>query len=148
MAAFILGAEVLAPASKESASDLRIAVIVTDFEETETALKAAAKLSAGLHAAIDLVVAQVVPFPLPLREPPIPTSFTVGRLDNLAARLNVLPGIRVYLCRDPFETLIQVLGTYSVIMVGSRKRWLSSKPENLARALTRKGLHVVLAKRD
>ena len=148
MAAFILGSEVFATVHAGSDSYLRIAVVFTDFEETGTALKAAAKLSLGLRAAIDLIVPQVVPFPLPLAEPPVPTSFTLRRLDDLASAANVEPDILVYLCRDVIQTLAHVLKTYSVIMVGSKKRRLAAKPKHLAKALRRKGLPVILATCD
>jgi len=120
-------------------------VVFTNSEETKVALREAAKLSAGLHAEIDLIVAQVVPFPLPLAEPPVLLSFTTARLDELADAAAVRPSIHVYLCRDSFETLAKVLQPHPVIIVGSRKRWFRKGPGRLVTTLRERGHHVILA---
>lgn len=143
---FIPDLQVLAPHRAESASDLLISVVYTDSDETKAALKSAAGLSAGLNADIDLIVPHVVPFPLPLVRPSVPPGFTLQRLLDLAAAADVQPSIFVYLCRDALETLLQVLNLHSVIIIGSKKRWLPAKPERLAKALRKNGHHVILAR--
>jgi len=137
---------VLAPQETESATDLHINVVFTDFEDTQAALKAAAALAAGLRAGIDLIVPQIVPFPLQLARPAVPPAFTLRRLMELASTADVQPSIRMYLCRDRVETLIQVLPPHAVIVVGSRNRWLPTKPERLARTLRKNGHHVIVAR--
>ena len=146
MASFILGSAAGPPVHSDSDRSLRIAVVFTDFEETKAALRTAAELSAGLQAAMDIIVAQVVPYPLSLAEPPVPASFTLDRIDDLAHAANVEPGILVYLCRDVIQTLVPILETYSIIVMGSKKRWLRSKPEHLAKVLQRQGLHVIVTR--
>jgi len=136
---------VLTPQRTESASDLHIDVVFTDFEGTRAALKAAAELTSGLRTGIDLIVPQVVPFPLQLVRPAVPPGFTLRRLLDLASTVDVRPSIHVYLCRDRLQTLLQVLQPHSVIVVGTRKRWFPTKPERLARALRKNGHHVLLA---
>ena len=137
---------VLTPQRTESASDLHIDVVFTDFEGTRAALRAAAKLTAVLRASIDLVVPQIVPFPLQLVRPAVPPGFTLRRLLDLASTVDVRPSIHVYLCRDRLQTLLQVLQPHSVIVVGSRKRWFPTTPERLARALRKNGHHVILVR--
>ncbi len=138
--------QVFPPHRAESASDLHIDVVFTDFEDTRAALKAAADLTIGLEADIDLIVPQIVPFPLPLAHPTVSPGFTLRRLIDLASAAHVQPSIHVYLCRDRLQTLLQVLEPHSVIVVGSRKRWFPTKPERLARALRKNGHHVILAR--
>jgi hypothetical protein len=137
---------VITPHRSESASDLHIDVVFTDFEDTGAALKAAAELAIGLQADIELIVPQIVPFPLPLVHPTVPPGFTLRRLMDLASAADVQPSIHVYLCRDRLQTLLQVLEPHSVVVVGSRRRWLPTIPERLARALRKNGHHVILAR--
>ena len=138
--------QILAPHRAESPEDLHIGVIFTDFEDTKAALKTASTLAAGLHADIDLVVPHIVPFPLALAHPSVPPGFTLRRLSDMAAAAEVQPSILVYFCRDPLETLLQVLDPHSIVVVGSRKRWFPTKPERLAGKLRKNGHHVIVAK--
>ena len=136
----------LDPQRTESATDLHIDVVFTDFDETRAALKAAAALATGLGANIDLIVPHIVPFPLQLAQPAVPPGFTLRRLMDLASAARVQPSIRVYLCRDRVETLQQVLDPGALVVLGSRNRWFPTTPERLARTLRRKGHHVIVAR--
>ena len=142
---FIPALQVLAPHRVQSPDGLHIGVVFTDFEGTKAALKVAANLIAGLEADIDLVVPYVVPFPLPLAKPAVPPGFALRRLRELAAAANVQTSIHMYLCRDRFETLLQVLEPHSIVVVGRRKRWLLIKTDHLAGALRKNGHQVILA---
>lgn len=146
MPAFIRNSEVPIWNYLEHDRCFRIAVIWTDSVETETALRAATELSVGLHATIDVIVAQVVPYPLSLAEPPVPPSFTLGRLGNIPNATKMESRLRVYLCRDVIEALVSILERYSVVVVGSRKRWLWTRPKQLAKTLRRKGFPVILVR--
>jgi hypothetical protein len=105
----------------------------------------AANLTAGLGADIDLVVPLVVPFPLPLANPAVPPGFTLRRLRELAAAANVHASIYMYLCRDRFETLLQVMEPHSIVVFGKRKRWLPPRTDRIARALGKYGHQVIVA---
>ncbi len=144
--ALIPALQVLTPQRVGSPSDLHIGVVFTDFENTRVALKAAASLSTGLEADIDLVVPQIVPFPLPLARPAVPPEFILQRLRGLVVAAGVQPSIYIYFCRDRLQTLLQVLEPHSVIVVGSRKRWFPTQHERLARALCKNGHDVILAR--
>ena len=143
--AFIPAYQVLSPRHTESQRELHVGVVFTNFEDTKAALKVAANLCAGLQADIDLVVPEIVPYPLPLVRPAVPPGFTLRRLMELAREAEVQPSIHVYLCRDKVQTLLQVLEPHSVVILGSRKRWFPTKSIFLARALRKKGHHVILA---
>src|SRR5579859_5329448 len=59
----------------EADQQLNIAVVFTSVESTLAALKEAGNLANSLSARINLVVPQVVPFPLPLETPPVLVEF-------------------------------------------------------------------------
>jgi hypothetical protein len=141
---FIPALQVLAPHRVQSSDSLHIGVVFTDFEGTKAALTVAANLTAGLDAHIDLIVPQVVPFPLSLANPAVPPGFTLRRLCGLAAASNVHASIYMYLCRDRFQTLLQVLEPHSIVIFGGRKRWFPRKTDRLARALRKNGHQVIL----
>jgi hypothetical protein len=142
---FIPALQVPTPHRVQSNDNLHIGVVFTDFEGTKAALKVAANLTAGLAADIDLIVPQVVPFPLSLANPAIPPGFTLRQLRQLAAAANVHANIYMYLCRDRFQTLLQVLEPHSIVIFGRRKRWFPPKMDRLATALRRNGHQVILA---
>ena len=144
--AFIPAYQILVPQHTEAAPELHISVVFTNFEDTKQALRAAANLSTGLRADIDLVVPEIVPYPLPLIRPAVPPGFTLRRLMDLAREAEVQPSIHVYLCRDKVQTLLQVLHRQSVVVLGSKTRWFPTKPIILARVLRRKGHQVILVK--
>jgi hypothetical protein len=144
--AFIPAYQVLAPPHTEPGPELHITVVFTNFDDTKQALQAAANLASGLRADIDLVVPEVVPYPLPLVRPAVPPGFTLRRLMNLAREADVQASIYVYLCRDQVQTLLQVLQRQSVVVLGRRKRWFPTKPMLLARALRKRGHQVILVK--
>ena len=57
------------PAIATPQPPLEVVVLFTTMAETRSALEAASALAHGLSARVRLLVAQVVPFPLPLSEP-------------------------------------------------------------------------------
>src|SRR5262245_14761962 len=144
--AFIPAYQVLVPQHTEGARELHISVVFTNFEDTKQALQAAANLSTGLRADIDLVAPEIVPYPLPLIRPVVPPGFTLRRLMDLARQAEVQPSIHVYLCRDKVQTLLQVLDRHSVVVLGSKRQWFPTKPILLARALRKSGHQVILVK--
>ena len=65
------------PDGCEGAGRFELAVVFTSFDATIAALKMAGALASGLSAHITLVVAQAVPYPLPLEDPPVRSQATV-----------------------------------------------------------------------
>jgi hypothetical protein len=105
-------------------SQLQVYVVFTSLEETRAALKAACELVRGLKGSVTLLVAQVVPYPMPLDSPPVAPDFTEQQLRNLAAGLDLEIGVQVYLCRDREETIRRAIAPDSIVVIGkSRRRW-------------------------
>lgn len=129
---------------------LDLKVIFTDFPKTAAALAAARSMASGLSARITLLVAQVVPYPLPLASPDVPVEFTERLMEAVAAsRDDAETSVEIYLCRDRGEAIRRALPPDSVVIVGARKwrLWPSgffSWERSLARVLRRDGLRVLV----
>ncbi len=103
-------------------------------------------MARDLHARITLIVAQVVPYPLPLADPDVPVQFTERVLESLAVEDTT---IEIYLCRDRNETIRRALPPDSLVIVGARKRrwwpsWLPSRESQLTRLLRHDGRRVLV----
>ncbi len=122
---------------------LPLAVVPTSPEAAVAVLKKVEALASRFQARVDLIVTEVVPYPLPLNKPPIPLSFLRSRLRALAAESVLGPTVRLILCRDRAATLMAVLKPYSLIVIGRRKsRWVITE-DRLARKLRRAGYNVI-----
>jgi hypothetical protein len=124
---------------------LDLKVIFTDLPKTAAALAAARTMAQGLGAHITLMVAQVVPYPLPLAAPDVPVEFTERMLESLACNKDVEDTvIEIDLCRDRNETIRRALPPDSLVIVGARKwRWPSWE-RSLARMLRQDGRRVLV----
>ena len=133
----------LDPAPADDGGNLDLKVIFTDPARTVAALAAARTLAGGLRARITLLVAQVVPYPLPLAAPPVPVEFTRQLMESVAAGENT--NVEILLCRDRYESLHHALSGDSVVIVGARKRhWWPSWERKLARILRHDGRRVLV----
>jgi hypothetical protein len=129
---------------------LTVTVIYTTHEGTRTALRTAAALANDLGARIGLVATLVVPFRLPLEEPPVSTSFLQQRRSALVAEAAISPEevtVQICLCRDQRKALAQFLAARSLIVLGGNGRWW--RPEcRLAKWLSRLGHQVVFSETE
>ena len=132
------------PGAWEGDARFECSVVFTSYDATIAALKMAAALASGLSARIALVVPQVVPYPLPLENPQVVLEFTQKRLGEVASDIPVETTIRHYLCRDRLVTLSAVLKPGSIVVIGTRKKWLPTREKTLARRLRRFGHDVIL----
>lgn len=144
------------PPAQPDLSDpkLDLKVIFTDLPKTAAALAAARTMAHGLGARITLMVAQVVPYPLPLAAPDVPVEFTERMLESIAcekddAKNGASTTIEIYLCRDRNETLRRAVPPDSLVIVGARKwrwwpSWLPSREGQLTRLLRRDGRRVLV----
>src|SRR5712691_11822562 len=73
------------PAIQEIDPRLNICVVFTSLAATLLALKEAGALAASLGARITLLVAQLVPYPLPLESPPMLVAFNEKRFRVIAS---------------------------------------------------------------
>jgi hypothetical protein len=136
------------PETLQQPGRLRIHVLYTNPGDTREALNTAVEMACELESEIALIVTQIVPFPLPLDNPPVPLDFATEQIRRLAdsassARTD-LQGF-IYFCRNPIETLLRELPARSLIVIGVRPRWPFGKSKRLARALRRHGHEVILA---
>ena len=132
----------------EEKPQLEITVVFTSFEATVQALKEAGLLAGQLEATITLLVPQVVPWPLQLTCPPVLVDFNEARFRVIASRTGVPTNVRIYFCRDRFETVLRVVPHGSIVMVGIRKRFWPTADRRLAWALRRRGHQVILTEME
>lgn len=128
--------------------DLEVNLVYTHLPAAVKFLDVACGLAQGLGARVTVHVAQVIPYPLELKSPPVPVRFLEQQLLALAGEQPVETNIRIYLCRDLMETIRQVLKPDSVVIVGGRKRWWPTREHALAAALRRDGHRVILSYAD
>ena len=134
--------------SDESEHSLEIAVVFTSATPTIAALKRAGALADRLRARINLVVPQIVPYPLPLESPPVLVEFSERRLREIAMQSPVETSVHIYLCRDPLETLKSVLAPRSLVVIGGQKHWWPTREKRLARQLRRAGHEVIFTETE
>jgi predicted phosphohydrolase len=124
-------------------ASLKVNVICTNLHETLAALRTAGRLACNLHAEIDLLVPQLVPYPLELHHPPIAKDFTARRFQTLADGQKVPTSVQVILCRERESAWKQALNPHSLVVIGHRKHWWKPGESRLARALRKQGHEVI-----
>src|ERR1041385_7330059 len=127
---------------------LDVSVVFTSPPATVSALKRAGVLASKLSARVTLVVAQVVPYPLPLESPPVLLDFSEKRFAEIDQASPVQTIVRLYLCRDLLQTLKTVLRPRSLVVIGGRKHWWPTRERRLARTLRREGHEVILTETE
>lgn len=127
---------------------LEVNVVFTNAQATGAALKCAESLAQDLGAVIRLRAGIVVPFQLPLDEPPVSVAFTERLLTGLVSRLDAdrfERKVDLYICRDWQETLLQILNPDSPVVIGSSNRWWPAPENRLIKVLRSKGHRVIVA---
>jgi len=142
--AIVRAPETTFPPAKSQEPPLDVYVVFTTPERTKTALQVASGMARCLGARLTLLVAQIVSYPLPLDRPPVQTDFTERALSQLASGQDVDTSVKVYLCRDREQTVRQELAADSIVVIGTRARWLSRAERKLARLLKHDGHYVIL----
>jgi hypothetical protein len=132
-----------APSVDEQETSLSVTVVFTSLGATLAALNRAGGLAKSLGARITLIVPQVVPYPLPLANPPVPLEFQERRFREIAAASAVAIQVQLFLCRDGLETLKKVLRPHSLIVIGGRNRPWPTREKGLARKLRHAGHDVI-----
>jgi hypothetical protein len=125
---------------------LQIMVVYTTPEGTLGALKAADALAKDLNARVGLIVTEVVPFRLPLDQPRVSVEFLKERQDVLVSNAGIESQeirVQICLCRDRKHTLHRLLPPRSLVVIGGRRNWWSSREQRLETFLARLGHHVV-----
>ncbi len=121
-----------------------VAVVSASVESAIAVLKKVEALTSRLRARTDLIVTQVVPYPLPLDRPPIAPDFLRGRLRVLTGERATGSNVSLLLCRDQVATLTKVLKPYDLVIIGGRMRPWATAEDRLARKLRVAGYNVIL----
>jgi hypothetical protein len=132
------------PLSPGSDPKLDISVVVTNIRGALRTLQAAAGLARGLGARLTVLLAEVVPYPLPLNAPPVSVEFTERTLLRMLPEPEIETNIQVCLCRDRWQTIRATLKPDSLVVIGGQKRWWPTEEQRLATRLQREGHHVLL----
>lgn len=132
------------PAEKPDYS-LEILVLHTTTAGTLRALQTAARLANGLAAQIRLLVLQLVPYALPLDEPPVALEFTRNRFRTMASDVPVETRVGIRIGRDRERMLGLILQPRSVVVLGDRPGWWPSEQKRLVKWLAGRGHQVVFA---
>ena len=127
---------------------LEVSVVFTTTSGTLSALKRAARLAQDLTSKITLLLPQVVPYPLELTEPPVPTRFNLRRLRAIALQSPLPTDVRLCLCRDRAAAVASQLRPGSLVVLGTRKRWWPTRDERLAATLRKAGHEVIVVETE
>lgn len=111
-------------------------IIFDGMPRTGSLLDAVARFARQLDAHVTVLVPQVVPYPLPLEQPPVSIAFTEEKLAALPAN------VEIYLCRDRCEAILSALPQDSLVAM-SRVRWWHREARRLARLLRQNGHRIV-----
>lgn len=125
-----------------------VCVIYTSVNPTLKALGKAGQLATILQTGIEVLVVQVVPYLLPLDEPPVQLEFVARRFEKMADTLPVKATISAYFCRDPMQALKCVLHREWLVVIGIKKTWWPTREEGLARRLRHAGYTVILVETE
>ncbi len=133
-------------AGDQEPSRLEVNLIFTNQKATLCALETVESLARDLGAFIRLRATIVVPYALPVDEPPVSIPFLERSLFNLINRLErdgFEATAHLYFCRDREKALLQVLEQNALVVIGGRKRWWPTDADRLVRALRSAGHRVI-----
>jgi len=133
------------PACDGFAAEFTVNVIFTTWHGTHAALRKASQWAHCLGARIVLWCPQIVPRQFSLTAPPVSTDFTEQRLRSLVMGCcaDQEIAVRVCLCRDVEQCLLNMVDVDSVVLLGGKKRWLPTQEQKLATLLYSHGHRVL-----
>jgi hypothetical protein len=123
---------------------LEINVVLGDLESAAPLLDYAASLATGIRARLTIHFPKVVPYPLPLKSPPVAAEFLERTLLDLSTRQAMSTSATLYLCRDRSDAIRQVLRPESLVILRAGSWWRKTFEKKLAKRLIRDGHRVVL----
>jgi len=123
---------------------LDVNVLCTGMPATVKAIESAVELARGLHARLRLLVAQVVPYAVPLETPPVLVEFQEAQFREIVHAHDVETRVDIFLCRDAHDVFAQHLPPRSVVVLGAPKHWWRTWEERMAHRLRRSGHEVVI----
>ena len=117
---------------------LEINVVFTSADSTHQAMNTAAGLAADLGARVRLIVPQIVPYPMPLDNPPVPVEFSAEKFSQIAADVGVETEVDIRYCRDRIVMLKETLKPGAIVVMADNL---------LASKLRRNRNHVLICKK-
>ena len=124
-----------------STAPLDLVLPFTTPRLTESALRAAHRLGAGLDTVVRVVKVQVVPFPLDLRYSPVPVDFLEAQMRSLCGERDAM---EIRLAREFEDGLRGTLRYRSMVVLATGKRPWKTRTERLAESLRHAGYTVVM----
>ena len=121
---------------------LEVNVIFTSYSGTLAALELASRLGADLGC-LKLLMLHAVPYALPLEKPAVSIEFLEERVRDVTRLAPTATTARIYLCRDPQDTLRRILQPHSLIVLGGKECWWPTTEQSLARMLRKEGHEVI-----
>jgi hypothetical protein len=119
--------------------------LFTGIAALRTALAYATVYARSLDAHFTVIATHVVPYPLPLSRPSSSSAKVLEqRLAAVAAEQRIDTSVQIYICRDPQQTIREVLQPEAATVVAGRKRWWwPTREQRLASRLRRDGHNVI-----
>jgi hypothetical protein len=129
----------------ERSSAFSITVLFTTVPSTLAALREAAHWAHQLGACLRVLAAQVVPYPLPIDQPPVDPEFRLRHFRAVCEQMPIETRIEIRLCRDACQCIQETLLPHSLIVIGhGRNRWSWTYEKWLGRKLQKAGHQVLL----
>jgi hypothetical protein len=119
--------------------------LFTTVPGTLAALCEAAHWAHQLGACIRVLVAQVVPYPLPLDKPRVDPEFRLRHFRAFCEQVPIETRIEIRLCRDARQCIQEALLPHSLIVIGNRQsRWPWTYEKRLGKNLQNASHQVIL----
>jgi hypothetical protein len=125
---------------------LELVVPFTNPALTARALAAAAELAQGFEAAVTLMAVHVLPYPAPLECQEGIRKRLEADLTALARTSPVATRVKLVFARDREAGYLGLLSRRSLVVIGAKDRWWTTREERLARRLTSSGHSVAVVK--
>jgi hypothetical protein len=130
-----------APSSEQV---LDVVVLYTSVELAKAALNRAQELTHGMELRVRLVSTQIVPYPLPMDEPPINLQHLQHQLELVSEHSGLSVEGEIVLARDMQTALQTALRPHSIVVLASHRRLWRTKEEHLKKECVKAGHEVVL----
>ncbi len=127
----------------ESSADLQVVIPHRSPQLTRAALKYAANLAKDLNVRLRLVDVYVVPYGVPLDEPPVNPKYLTRRIRTLAQESTLPVSAEVVYTRDWEQGLRRVLPPASLVLFAIKRSWWRTSEKRLASRLRRQGHQVI-----
>ena len=131
----------LAPVA--SSNDLQLIIPHRSPQLTRAALNYAANLARDLNVRLRLIDIYVVPYGVPLDEPPVNPKYLTRRIRVLALESTLPMSAEVIYARDWEQGLRRVLAPASLVLFPIRRSWWRTSEKRLAARLRKQGHQVI-----